>query len=119
MRKALYVALALFMAGATLSTATAGKKKKKDAKKEPKVEVVAPVTLTNSSDTLSYAAGMMMTNGLIPFLQQQYKVDTAYMADFVRGFNETVLGGDAPAEVALRAGRQIGQQLKSDMVRRM
>ncbi len=118
MKKTLYVALALFMAGATLSTATAGKKKKKD-KKEPKVEAPVPVTLATSSDTLSYAAGMMMTQGLVPFLQQQFKVDTAYMADFVRGFNETVLGSDAPAEVALRAGRQIGQQLKSDMVKRM
>ena len=118
MKKTLYVALALFMAGATLSTATAGKKKKKD-KKEPKVEAPGPVTLVTSSDTLSYAAGMMMTQGLVPFLQQQFKVDTAYMADFVRGFNETVLGSDAPAEVALRAGRQIGQQLKSDMVKRM
>jgi len=78
-----------------------------------------PVTLTSSSDTLSYAAGMMLTNGLIPYLQQQFKVDTAYMADYVRGFNETVLGGDSPAEVARRAGQQIGNQLKDGMIMRM
>ncbi|MCR4958985.1 MAG: FKBP-type peptidyl-prolyl cis-trans isomerase [Prevotella sp.] len=119
MKKALTIALALLVAGASFSTATAGKKKKKKEVAQPVVEAPAPVSLVSSSDTLSYAAGMMMTNGLVQFLQQQFKVDTAYMADFVRGFNETVLGSDAPAEVALRAGRQIGQQLKSDMVRRM
>jgi FKBP-type peptidyl-prolyl cis-trans isomerase FklB len=119
MKKTLTIALALLVAGASFSTATAGKKKKKKEVAQPVVEAPAPVSLVSSSDTLSYAAGMMMTNGLVQFLQQQFKVDTAYMVDFVRGFNETVLGSDAPAEVALRAGRQIGQQLKSDMVRRM
>ena len=118
MKKTLTIALALLVAGASFSTISAGKKKKKDTK-APAVEAPVPVSLSTSSDTLSYAAGMMMTNGLIPFLQQQFKVDTAYMADFIRGFNETVLGSDAPAEVALRAGRQIGQQLKNEMVARM
>ena len=118
MKKTLTVALAILVASASFTTASAGKKKKKEQQK-PAVEAPVPVTLTSSSDTLSYAAGMMVTNGLIPVLQQQFKVDTAYMADFIRGFNETVLGGDSPAEVALRAGRQIGQQLKGNMIARM
>ena len=118
MKKTLTVALAILVASASFTTVSAGKKKKKEQQK-PAVEAPVPVTLASSSDTLSYAAGMMMTNGLIPYLQLQFKVDTAYMADFIRGFNETVLGGDSPAEVALRAGRQIGQQLKSDMITRM
>ena len=118
MKKTLIIALALLVAGASFTTATAEKKKKKE-KQQPVVEVPVPVTLVSGSDTLSYAAGMMLTNGLVNYLQQQLKLDTAYMADFVRGFNETVLGGDTPAEVALRAGRQIGQQLKGDMIMRM
>ena len=118
MKKVLTIALALIVASASFTTVTAGKKKKKE-QKLPAIEAPVPVTLVSSSDTLSYAAGMMLTNGLIPYLQQQFKVDTAYMAEFIRGFNETVLGGDAPAEVALRAGRQIGQQLKGDMIMRM
>jgi FKBP-type peptidyl-prolyl cis-trans isomerase FklB len=118
MKKVLTIALALIVASASFTTVTAGKKKKKE-QKQPAIEAPVPVTLVSSSDTLSYAAGMMLTNGLIPYLQQQFKVDTAYMAEFIRGFNETVLGGDAPAEVALRAGRQIGQQLKGDMIMRM
>ena len=118
MKKTLTIALALLVASASFTTASADKKKKKEQQK-PVVEAPVPVTLASSSDTLSYAAGMMMTNGLIPFLQQQFKVDTAYMADFVRGFNETVFGSDSPADVALRAGRQIGNQLKGDMIMRM
>ena len=118
MKKTLTVALALLVASASFTTVSAGKKKKKEQQK-PAVEAPVPVTLTTSSDTLSYAAGMMLTNGLIPYMQQQFKVDTAYMADFVRGFNETVLGGDSPAEVAHRAGQQIGNQLKDNMLKRM
>lgn len=118
MKKTITLALAIIMASASFTTATAGKKKKKEQQK-PVAEALAPVSLSSSSDTLSYAAGMMMTNGLIPYLQQQLKVDTAYMADFVRGFNETVMGSDSPAEVALRAGRQIGQQIRGDMLMRM
>ena len=118
MKRILTIALALLVAGASFTTATAGKKKKKE-QQQPVVEAPVPVTLASSSDTLSYAAGMMLTNGLIPYLQQQFKVDTAYMADFVRGFNETVLGDDTPAEVARRAGQQIGNQLKEGMIMRM
>ena len=118
MKRILTIALALLVVGASF-TAVKAEKKKKKVQQEPVVEAPVPVALVSSSDTLSYAAGMMLTNGLIPYLQQQFKVDTAYMADFVRGFNETVLGGDTPAEVALRAGRQIGQQLKDGMITRM
>ena len=118
MKRILTIALALLVAGASFTTATAGKKKKKE-QQQPVVEAPVPVTLASSSDTLSYSAGMMLTNGLIPYLQQQFKVDTAYMADFVRGFNETVLGDDTPAEVARRAGQQIGNQLKEGMIMRM
>lgn len=120
MKKIILLALTLVVVSATSIPAHADKKKKKSKGKATTEAVVpAPVVLSNGSDTLSYAAGMMLTNGLLPYLQQQLKVDTAYMADFVKGFNETVLGGDTPQEVALRAGRQIGQQLKGDMMLRI
>ena len=118
MKKGLTLALALIVAGASFGTAQAAKKKKKETK-TPEVETLAPVTLTNGSDTLSYAAGMMLTNGLMNYLQQQLKVDTAYMADFVRGFKEVVGGNDDPRQVALRAGYQIGEQVKNSMLPRM
>ena len=73
------IALAV-MAGALLNTADA--KKKKDKKNTAEVEVVKPLVLNSSSDTLSYAAGMMLTDGLMPYLKQS-GVDTAYMANFI------------------------------------
>lgn len=49
-----------------------------------------PVQLNNGSDTLSYVAGMSVTNGLVPYLVQQKGIDTTYMADFVRGMKEAL-----------------------------
>jgi len=118
MKKTFVIALAALVAGASFCTVKADKKKKKEVQ-QPAVEVVAPVVLTGSSDSLSYAAGMMMTGGLIEYVQQQLKVDTAYMADFVKGFNETVNASTDPRDVALRAGRQIGEQLKQGMLPRI
>ena len=66
---------------AALSVAEAKKKAPKEAPK-PVIE------LKSASDSVSYAAGYANTQGLIPFIQQQHKVDTAYMADFILGFKE-------------------------------
>ena len=74
------IALVL-VASASLFTASAANKKEKKTK-------VTPVTLASVSDSLSYASGVYATRGLIPFIQQSYKVDTAYMADFIRGYEE-------------------------------
>lgn len=48
------------------------------------------VTLTTPSDSLCYAAGVTMTDGLLPFLKQQYGVDEAFISDFLRGFEEAL-----------------------------
>ena len=71
--------------------------------------------LRTSSDSVSYAAGMSVTNGLIPFLVQQHQMDTTYMADFVRGFREAVKGVD-PARKAYLTGMSIAQQLNERML---
>lgn len=113
MKKSLIIALAL-VAGASLNTADAAKKNKKVVK----TETVAPqpIELKTSSDSVSYAAGMMLTNGLIPYLVQQQHVDTAYMADFVRGLQEAVKADQNPQMKAYIAGMQIADQLNSRMV---
>jgi len=118
MKKTFVIALAALVAGAFFSPLEAAKKKKKEVRKA-EVETQAPVELITSSDSLSYVAGMMMTNGLFDYLRQQLKVDTAYMADFVRGFNETACVSDDPHEMALRAGRQIAEQVRNGMLPRM
>ena len=112
MRKIMILALAL-VASASLFTATAAKKK--TVKKEA-VAKEEPVKLTNSSDSVSYAAGMSITNGLIPFLVQQQGVDTAYMADFVKGFQIVANGGSDPKMKAYAAGMDIAKQVMERMI---
>ena len=119
MKKAFVIALAALVAGASFNAALADKKKKKKEQQQTQVEVPAPVVLANGSDSLSYVAGWMMTGGLLEYVQQQLKVDTAYMADFVRGFNEAVAQTNDPHEVALRAGRQIAGQVRNNMLVRI
>ena len=113
MKKSLIIALAL-VAGASLSTVDAAKKKKVVVKEE--APVVEAFKLATSSDSISYAAGMSSTVGLVNFLLQQ-KVDTAYMADFVKGFNETVSKNlDDPKQKAYMMGITIAQQLVDRML---
>ena len=70
MKKYLMTALVL-VASASLFTASAASKKKN-------VKKVTPVVLASEGDSLSYAAGVYATRGLVPFIQQSYQVDTAY-----------------------------------------
>ena len=113
MKKNLIIALAL-VAGASLSTVDAAKKKKVAVvEKAPLVETFK---LTNGSDSVSYAAGMSATQGLIEYLLQQ-KVDTAYMSDCVNGFKETVAkDANDPKIKAYLMGTSIAQQLKDRML---
>ncbi len=100
MKKILLFALILSAAN---TTAWAGKKK--DKKKEPvKLE---QIVLQTTNDSLSFASGMAATQGLIPYLQQQLNVDTAYMADFILGFREAVKKQNDPHFRAYAAGYQV------------
>ncbi len=121
MKKILLLAL-VFVAGTALSTAEAGKKDKKDKKKKAKTEAAAAapqapvVALATTSDTTSYAAGYAATQGLMPYLQRQLHVDTAYMAEFVRGYREAVSKAGDPAFVAYSAGASIAEQAKNQIL---
>ena len=112
MKKIILLTAAVVLS-ASFSTATAGKKKdkKKKAETEQVVEAPAeePVVLATFNDSLSYAAGKTATNGLIPYLVQQLKVDTAYMADFVKGFTAATEHKGDPVYAAYQAGVQIAQ----------
>ncbi len=103
MKKLLMTALVL-VASASLFTASAADKKKN-------VNKVTPVVLANEGDSLSYAAGVYATRGLIPFIQQSYQVDTAYMADFIRGYEEAIGKANTPQGTAYIVGMQIAQMV--------
>jgi FKBP-type peptidyl-prolyl cis-trans isomerase FklB len=114
MKRLLIIALAI-TASASFFTADAAKKKTKNAA-EAAAAVEAPVQLVTSSDSVSYAGGMSLTRGLIPFLVQQQGVDTTYMADFIRGFREAVKAGADPKMKAYAAGMEIAGQVRDRML---
>ena len=103
MKKYLMTALVL-VASASLFTASAASKKKN-------VKKVTPVVLASEGDSLSYAAGVYATRGLVPFIQQSYQVDTAYMADFIRGYEEAIQQANTPKGTAYIVGMQIAQMV--------
>lgn len=106
MKKLIFMALVI-MAGAAFSPACAqGKKKSKKTAKA--------VKLLTQSDSISYVTGMDMTKGLEGFLKQM-KVDSAYMGEVVRGFEETIDKGDSPAQVAYNAGVIVAESIFNRM----
>ncbi|MGN0281024.1 MAG: FKBP-type peptidyl-prolyl cis-trans isomerase [Prevotella sp.] len=111
-KRTIIIALAIVVASAFSIESIAAKKKEKTQKKAEKSLVV----MNTKSDTLSYVAGMSLTQGLIPFLQQSMKVDTAYMADFINGFETTIKSNDAPQFLAYMAGMEIAKQVKDKML---
>ncbi len=115
--KKIFILSMVILASASFDTAFAGKKKdKKNKEQAAQVETVAqtvePVILATTSDSLSYAAGKTATDGLLPYLQQQLHVDTAYMDDFTKGFEEAFNKVDDPKYLAYMAGSQIAQMAK-------
>lgn len=112
MKKTIILALALLVS-ASSATVSAKKKDKKDKKK---AATELPVELKSSVDTLSYVAGMTTTQGLVDYLIQAEGMDTAYMDDFFRGFNDMVEKANDPKVKAYAAGQSIAKQLDGRML---
>ena len=73
--------------------------------------------LKSDVDSMSYAMGLSQTQGLKEYLVSRMGVDTAYMADFVKGLNDGANAGDDKKKAAYYAGIQIGQQISNQMVK--
>lgn len=115
MKKILLFAV-LFLA-VSVSSFAAGGKKKDNKKKTNGTE--QPVKLLTSSDSTSYAAGYAATEGLLQYLQQRMNVDTAHMADFIRGFQEASSKAKDPAYTAYIAGCTIASQATDQILPNM
>ena len=101
MKKLTFVA-AMAIAAATLTSCDGG---------VPKANLKCDV------DSVSYAIGMAQTQGLKDYLVMQLGVDTAYMAEFVKGLTDGANAGDNKKKAAYYAGIQIGQQISNQMVK--
>ena len=85
-------------------------------KKSKKVEPVAEKVDTVSMKDFAYAYGIAQTNGLKTFLVQRMGVDTAYIADFLRGFDDSQLSPADKAQKAYLAGKEIREQVNTQLV---
>ena len=104
------------LAAMVLSVNAAKKPKKANATTAATSQVaVSAASKEATSDSVSYAAGYIQTNGLIPYLQQQ-NVDTAYMADFIQGLKDLKAKGNDPRLVAYSEGVRIAQMINSRMI---
>lgn len=108
MKKIILLALVL-VAGASLNTAQAGKKQKKEKPKEQ-------LSLVTTSDSLSYTAGMAFTAGLDQYLSKQMGIDSAHISDFIRGFKEYIQADGNQEYKAYATGMQIAEQVKGRML---
>ena len=72
--------------------------------------------LKTDIDSLSYSIGMAQTQGLKGYLTGRLDVDTAYMADFIKGLNEGA-NKTSKKDIAYMAGLQIGQQISNQMMK--
>ena len=117
MKHALYIlALILVMSASFNSASAQSKKKKKQVVEETPAEMPALPSVLSRSDSVSYAAGMNYTIGLIPYLTRQAGIDTTKMDDFIRGFQEYLKRTDDPAFKAYAAGFDIAAQISNRML---
>ena len=72
--------------------------------------------LKTDIDSLSYSVGMAQTQGLKGYLTGRLDVDTAYMAEFIKGLNEGA-NKTSKKDIAYMAGLQIGQQISNQMMK--
>lgn len=120
MKKTIIVALIMVMGAAFATTVSAKDKNVKKGKKEECAQVIAPsVVLASDSDSLAYAVGQVMTEGLIPFAKQRFGITDEQIPVFIEGFvaalkNDTtiMLKADAEAYIKMSQDRKVAAQKK-------
>ena len=70
---------------------------------------------TVSVDTFSYLLGMANSNGLKAYLSQRMGIDTAYVEDFLKGFQQKELTEADKREKARLAGMEIREQVETQV----
>ena len=112
--KRIFIFMAL--AAMVLSVNAAKKPKKVNATTAATSQVaVSAASKEATSDSVSYAAGYIQTNGLTNYLLQN-NVDTAYMADFIQGLKDLKAKGNDPRLVAYSEGVRIAQMINTRMI---
>jgi len=100
LRNILIIALAVACCAGSMARA----RKKRPAKAVP-VNTIPPVP----GDSFSYAEGLVQGKTLKQYLPRQFGVDTAYVADVVRGITDSISEQEAQRLIAYVAGLQIAK----------
>ena len=111
MKKTYIWALALLASTAACSSSKAVQETVKNTTEETE----APVNLVGHNDSLSYAAGIAVTQGLDTYLAQM-GIDSAHVKDFIQGFRVATEKANDPAMKAYVAGTQIAQQVQRQII---
>ena len=96
-----------------MSASAANNKKQKKQKAAP-----APVVVVDTINVrdFSYIFGKANTNGLKDYLVQRMGVDTAYIADFLTGFDAGALTESDKRQKARLAGMEIRSQVENQII---
>lgn len=73
--------------------------------------------LKSDIDTVSYALGVVNTQGFRDYIMRGDVIDTAYIDEFFRGLNSGINVGDDKKKQAYYLGLQIGQQISNQMLK--
>lgn len=104
-RKTLFI---VFLLAVGVLCASAAPKKKSKKKAEAAVEKVDTVSM----DLFSYAYGKANTTGLLRYLAMQEKVDTSYVDEILKGFNQGEMTEADKRMQARLAGINVRQQVE-------
>lgn len=99
----------VILASASFSTASA-KDKKKNKAKAIQVEVKTP------TDSLSYATGMALSNGVEQYLKQSFGLSDKYMNEVVRGFRDAITHRNDTLFSAYNAGFELLKIMEKNML---
>lgn len=88
---------------------------KKNVKKNKKAKEPVEVVDTVSVDVFSYHFGRANSNGLKGYLAQRMGIDTTYVVDFLKGFEQQTLTEADKREKARLAGIEIRQQVENQV----
>ena len=75
----------------------------------------ANVDVVTSADSLAYAAGVLNSEGLVEHVTTRLNIDPEYMPQVLAGIKES-FASDSPSEDAKNLGRQLGSQLKNQIL---
>lgn len=75
----------------------------------------ANVEVVTTTDSLAYAAGVVNSDGLVEHITTRMMIDPEYIPQVLEGIQES-FNSDSPSEDAKNLGRQLGSQLKNQIL---